>query len=271
MATVENRVVIVTGASSGIGLALSRSLVHRGAKVVMAARSIEVLKEIEQELTSMDREVLAVACDVTKSEDCENLVKQTVAHFGGIDICICNAGVSMRGLFDDVELSVLHTLMDVNFWGAVNCVKYALPYIQKSHGTIIGIDSIAGMHGLPGRSGYSASKFALAGFLETVRIENIKKSVHVMLVYPGFTASNIRKKSLNAKGVSQKETPRDEQKMISAEDVSRIIIRGIERKKRDLRIGFIAKATRIFKFFVPCLLDKIFYSQMKKEPNSPLI
>lgn len=168
-------------------------------------------------------------CDVTREADCKRLIDTAVDTFGGVDVLICNAGISMRALFDEVDLAVLHKLMDVNFWGCVNCTKYALPYIQRVHGSIVGVSSVAGIHGLPGRTGYSASKYAMTGFLETIRIENRKKGVHVMIACPGFTASNVRFSALTADGSQQGETPREEGKMMTAEEVARIIARAVVR------------------------------------------
>ena len=270
MKNVSGKVAIITGASSGIGLALSQSLAQKGAKVVMAARTIDKLIEVEQNIISNGNDALAVKCDVTNSEDCKQLIQKTIERYGKIDICVCNAGISMRALFDDVDLDVIHKLMDVNFWGAVNCVKYALPYIQQSQGSIVGVSSVAGIHGLPARTGYSASKYALQGFLETIRIENLKKNVHVMLVFPGFTASNVRLSALTSDGSNQGETPRDEGKMMTAEEAGLRIIKGIEGRKRDLIMDFQGRASSLIKKFFPALLDKLFFNHMAKEPNSPL-
>ncbi len=267
---IKGKVVIVTGASSGIGLALCETYARKGARVVMAARSIDKLGVLEERLKGQGAQVLAVKCDVSREEDCRLMVERCVEKFGGVDICICNAGISMRALFDDVDLKVLHQLMDVNFWGAVNTVKYALPHIQRSKGSIVGVSSVAGIHGLPARTGYSASKYALKGFLETIRIENLKKGVHVMLAYPGFTASNIRFTALTADNTPQGDTPRAEEKMMSAQEVSDLIVRGVERRKRDLTMDFQGKASALIKKFFPALLDKLFYNHMAKEPDSPL-
>ncbi|MBR2049995.1 MAG: SDR family oxidoreductase, partial [Rikenellaceae bacterium] len=197
------KTVIVTGASSGIGLALAREFAAAGANVVMGARSGDKLAAVAAEIKAAGGAAAYTAADVTKEEDCKKLIDCAVSAFGGIDILICNAGLSMRALFDDCDLSVLHRLMDVNFWGTVNCCKYALPYLQKSRGSIVGISSVAGLHGLPARTGYSASKYAMTGFLETLRIENLKKGLHVMVACPGFTASNVRFSALTADGTSQ--------------------------------------------------------------------
>ena len=262
--------VIVTGASSGIGLALAREFAASGANVMLGARSEGKLQEAVAAIRDAGGTADYVVTDVVSEEDCRRLVESTVAAYGGLDILICNAGLSMRALFDDVDLGVLHRLMDVNFWGAVNCCKYALPYLQRSHGSIVGVSSVAGLHGLPGRTGYSASKYAMTGFLETLRIENMKKGLHVMIACPGFTASNVRFSALTADGSQQGETPRNEAKMMTPEQVARIIMRGIKRRKRLCLMEYEGRLTHFIKKFSPALLDKLFYMVMSREPDSPL-
>ncbi len=269
MKNFKDKVVVITGASSGIGLALSYEFAERGAKVVMGARSTEKLAEHALKISDSGAEVAYLQVDVKSEEQCENLMKYAVECFGGVDVLVCNAGISMRALFDDLQLSVLHELMDVNFWGTVNCVKYALPCIQRSKGSIVGVSSVAGIHGLPGRTGYSASKFAMCGFLETIRIENLKKGVHVMIASPGFTASNVRFSALTADGSAQGESPREEAKMMSSEEVASRIARGVLRRKRMLLMEFNGRASYFLKKFCPSFLDKMFYSHMAKEPDSP--
>ncbi|WP_297625538.1 SDR family oxidoreductase [uncultured Rikenella sp.] len=262
----KNKVVVVTGASSGIGEALARRFAVLGAHVVAGARTVDKLEAV---VSGLPTEGEAVACDVTREEDCRRLIDRAVERFGRIDVLVNNAGISMRALFDDVDLDVLRRLMDTNFWGAVYCTKYALPYIQRARGSIVGISSVAGFHGLPGRTGYSASKYAMHGLLETVRIENLKKGVHVLIVAPGFTASNVRFAALTADGSQQGVSPREEGKMMTADEAARRIIKAIGRRKRTLLMDFDGKGTRILKFFVPGLLDKIYYRHMAKEPDSP--
>ena len=166
-------------------------------------------------------------------------------------------------------MSVIHRLMDVNFWGTAYTVKYALPYIQNSHGSIVGVSSVAGFHGLPGRTGYSASKYAMQGLLETIRIENLKKGVHVMIAAPGFTASNVRFSALTADGSPQGASPRQEDKMMTAEEAAHRIIRGVARRKREVVMDFNGKATKFIKKFCHSLLGILFYNHMAKEPDSP--
>lgn len=263
----NNKVIAITGASSGIGEALAKEFSSRGAKIAMCARNIEKLAIISQQL---DNESFYTAADVTKEDDCREFVEKSVAKFGRIDILICNAGISMRALFDDVDLNVLKRLMDVNFWGTVYCTKYALPYVQQSQGSIVAISSVAGLHGLPARTGYSASKYAIHGFMETIRIENMKKGVHVMIAAPGFTNTNVRLSALTSNGSSQGETPLDEAKLMSAEEVARRIAKGIKKRKRMVLMEFNGRATSFIKKFCPSLLDKLFYSHMAKELDSPL-
>ncbi len=266
----KGKCVVVTGASSGIGEALARHYAQLGASVVLGARQETKLQQITNEIVDGGGSAAYCVVDVVDPEQCRAMIECAVENFGGVDILICNAGLSMRALFDDVELSVLHKLMDVNFWGCVNSVKYALPYIQQRKGSIIGVSSVAGQHGLPGRTGYSASKYAMPGFLETIRIENLKKGGHVMIACPGVTASNVRFSALTADGSSQGETPRDEGKMMSAEQVAQIISRDTRKRKRLSLMEFDGRATHFVKKFLPAFLEKMFYNHMAKEPDSPL-
>ena len=272
----KDKVVIVTGASSGIGLASARKFASLGAKVILAARSVDKLEEISNELNekfnsqSSTAKVLCVKTDVTKEEDCKNLIEQTVKYFGKIDILINNAGISMRAVFKDMDLKVMKSLMDTNFWGTVYCTKYALPYLLESKGSVVGVISTAGYVGLPARTAYSASKFAVRGFLETLRIEHLYDDLHVMIFAPGFTSSNIRNVALTADGSPQGETPRKEDRMMSAERVARIMARGIYRRRTHMVLTPLGKATLFANRNLPRVTDKMEYRMMANEPNSPL-
>ena len=265
----KNKTVIVTGASSGIGEALAYEFAARGARVVLGARSVQKLQLIAGEIRAKGGQAAYCGVDVARPEECRELIETAVREFGGIDVLVCNAGLSMRAIFDDVDLDVLHRLMDVNFWGTVNCCKYALPYLQASKGSVVGVSSVAGLHGLPGRTGYSASKYAMTGFLETLRIENLKKGLHVMIACPGFTASNVRFAALTADGSQQGETPRNEAKMMTAAQVARIIAKGVLRRKRLCLMEAEGRATHFVKKFAPAFLDRMFYWVMSREPDSP--
>jgi short-subunit dehydrogenase len=265
----KDKVVIITGASSGIGLAAARAFAHKGAKIVLAARRLDKLLEIDKELSSVT-EVLSIKTDVSAESDCKNLIEQTIARFGRADILVNNAGISMRAMFKDLDLSVIKRLMDVNFWGTVYCTKYALPHILKTHGSIVGVISIAGFKGLPARTGYSSSKFAIYGFLDTLRVEHLKDDLHVMIFAPGFTASNIREEALVSDGSRQGETPRDEASMMTADECARHLIKGIEKRKAQIVLTPVGKLTVILNKFFPRLVDRLEYNYMKKEPDSPL-
>jgi len=267
----DKKVVIITGASSGIGLACAKEFSMQGYAVVLAARSLNKLENIQSEIIAYNPDAFIVKADVSIEQDCRVLMDETMKRFGRIDILINNAGISMRALFKDLDLSVIHSLMNTNFWGTVYCTKHALPHILKQKGSIVGVSSIAGYMGLPGRTGYSASKYAMHGFLETVRIEHLKQKLHVMIVAPGFTSSNIRKTALSADGTIQGETPRDENKMMPPELVAKVIYKGIRKRKRQIILTIKGKLAVSLKRIFPALVDFSSYREMKKEPNSPLV
>lgn len=266
----RNKVVLITGASSGIGEATAREFAKNGSKVVLAARSEIRLNEIVKDLKEQGHDAFFVTTDVSNEEDCRNLVARTIEKYGTINILVNNAGISMRASFLDVDMKVLHRLMDVNFWGTVYCTRYALPYLIREKGSLIGVSSVAGFHGLPGRTGYSASKFAMHGFLETIRIENLKKGLHVMIIAPGFTATEIRKHALTANGGEQGESPRNEKELDTPEYVAKWILKGIKKKKRNKLLTWDGKLTALLQRIVPTIVDNGYYKAMLKEPQSPL-
>lgn len=263
----KNKVMIITGASSGIGLASARLFGSYGANLVLAARSIDKLYQIADELKGQAADVLCVKTDVSVEEDCKRLVDETVAKFGRIDVLINNAGLSMRATFKEVDLSVIRRLMDVNFWGTVCCTKYALPWLLKSRGSVVGVISVAGYAGLPGRTGYVTSKFAIRGFLDTLRLEHQEDGLHVMVFAPGYTESNVRRAALLADGTPQGTTPKSEESLMSAEDVAVKLAHGIRRRRREMvltTLGF--WDVWMYKRF-PHLMDKIQMLYIKKTEN----
>ena len=266
----KGKVMIITGASSGIGLASAKLFAALGAKLVLAARSQDKLEEIASGIShDSGSDVLCVKTDVSVEEDCRNLIDKAVARFGRIDVLVNNAGLSMRALFRDLDLQVIKTLMDVNFWGTVYCTKYALPYLLESKGSVVGVISIAGYAGLPARTGYASSKYAIRGFLDTLRIEHLYDGLHVMVFAPGFTASNVRNAALTAHGQQQGQTPRDEGKMMSAEKVALYMAKGIARRKSEMILTPIGKLTVFMHNILPRLTDRLEFSYMAKEPGSP--
>src|SRR5688500_13823161 len=239
MSFFQDKVVVVTGGTEGIGKALIETLIPLGAKIATCGRHHDKLYELQ--MRHAGTLFHAVACDVSKEQDCKRFIESTIKVFGGIDILINNAGISMRALVKDAEIEVMRKVMEVNFYGAVYCTSYALPSITERKGSIVGISSIAGYRGLPGRSAYSASKFALQGWPEALRTELLGVKVNVMWVCPGFTASNIRFAALNREGSPQGETPMDESKMMSAALCAEYIINAIEKRKRTLILTFSGK------------------------------
>ena len=265
----QDKVVIITGASSGIGKALAYEFAHHGSKVVLGARNFSTLTEIVEDIKKSGGDVVCAQTDVSNEVDCKNLILTAIDHFGKIDVLINNAGISMRALFENTELEVIRKLMDVNFWGTVYCTKYALPHLLAQKGSVVGVSSIAGLKGLPARSGYSASKFAMNGFLASLRAENLKSGLRVLIAYPGFTTSNIRNTSLSADGTQQGESPRDEDKMMSAEEVAKHIYVAVSKRKNKIILTLQGKALAIINKYFPYMLDNMIYNDLAKEPNSP--
>lgn len=257
MSFFNNKVVVVTGGSDGIGKALIGMLIQQGAKIATCGRNHDKLYHLQMQYSNVLLHTMA--CDVSNEQECRRFIESTVDTFGGIDILINNAGISMRSLFFDTEMDVIRRVMDVNFLGSVYCTKYALPSILERQGTIVGVSSTAGYRGLPGRSAYSASKFALQGWLEALRTELMGTGTHVMWVSPGFTASNIRNAALNNKGEALGESILDEHKLMPAATCARHILRAIEKRKRTQVLTFTGKITVLINKLWPGLADKLTY------------
>ena len=265
----KDKVVIITGATSGIGKALVYEFARSGSKIVIGARNYELLSQIADDIKQHGGEALYVQTDVSIESDCRNLILTAIDNYGKIDILINNAGISMRALFEFTEIKVLNHIMDVNFWGTVYATKYALPFILEQKGSIVGVSSIAGMKGLPARTGYSASKFAMSGFLEALRIENLKKGLHVLVAFPGFTSSNIRNNSLCGSWTQQAESPRDENKMMTAEEVAKHIYKAVVKRKNKIVLTSQGKLVYAINKVFPNFLNKMVYNSLAKEPDSP--
>jgi short-subunit dehydrogenase len=266
----ENKVVIITGGSSGIGKALAQAFGSRGSKLVLTGRNKQELDQAVAELTSTGIKVIGIQADVSKEEDNKRMAEAAIREFGAIDILINNAGISMRALFEEVDIAVIKQVMDINFYGVLYATKACLPEIKKRKGSVIGISSVAGYRGLPGRTGYSASKFALNGFLEVLRTELLKTGVHVLTACPGFTTSNIRKRSLTKDGSLQGESPRNEQKMMTAEECADHIYRATVKRERTLVLTTQGKLAVFLNKWLPSVADKMVYNVMAKEANAPL-
>ena len=253
----KDKVVAITGGTDGIGKALVEEFLNRGAKVGTCSRTQEKLDLLVAE--NSGKSLFIQKADVSKEEDCKTFIEETIRAFGKIDILINNAGISMRAMFKDTELETLRRVMDINFWGTVYCTKFALESITANKGSIVGVSSIAGYRGLPGRSGYSASKFAVNGWLEALRTELLHTGTNVLWVCPGFTKSNIRNAALNHEAKAQGESPLEESKLMTSEECARHIIKAIDKRRRTIVLTFTGKQTVFMNKYFPSLTDKLTY------------
>ena len=251
----KNKVVAITGGSEGIGKALVDALIPLGAKIATCGRNQDKLYNLQVQYSN--HMLHTIVADVSRYEDCKNFINSTIETFGGIDILINNAGISMRSLMKDAEVDVIRKVMDINFFGTVYCTKLALNSIIERKGIILGVSSIAGYRGLPGRSGYSASKFAVNGWLESIRTELLDTGVNVMWVCPGFTRSNIRHAALNSKGYAQGESPLNDRDLMSSQDCAAHIIKVMQKRKRTLILSFSGNLTVLMNKLFPSITDKL--------------
>ena len=262
-----SKTVIITGASRGIGAEAVRVFANAGANVALLARSQDDIAALAGEI---GERAIAIPCNVARYGEMTAAVATTVQVFGGLDVLINNAGISMRAIFNETELHVIREIMDINFFGMVNCTKFALPYILKTKGSIVGVSSIAGYVGLPARTAYSASKYAMHGFLDALRLENFEKGIHVLVACPGFTASNIRNSALTADGTAQGESPRSEAKMMQPLEVAKDIYNSIVKRQQSLVLTTEGKLAVFLSKWAPKFLQRVVFKEMKNEPDSPL-
>lgn len=250
----KDKVVIITGASAGIGAELARQLGKSGAKLALAARDEARLHEVGDPFNA-----LIVPTDVSDEAACKNLIDQTVAQYGKIDILVNNAGISMWAKFEDItDLSIFQRIMSVNFFGTVYCTSYALPYLKQSKGVIVGVSSLTGKTGVPTRTAYSASKHAMQGFLDSLRIELMGTGVDVMVASPGFVATEVRERALGADGEKLGASHIQEEGIMSAEECAHIMIEAMTARKRDVIIsGTRSKLLPFLKVFAPKMVDNI--------------
>ncbi|MCS7188330.1 MAG: SDR family oxidoreductase [Bacteroidia bacterium] len=259
------RSVWITGASSGIGEALAKVFAQQGWNVLAQARRKERLEGLAK---LFPERIVPFVGDVRDYATCEAAVQAAIHHFGSLNAVIANAGISHRATVGEVSLEVLREVMEVNFWGAVHAIKASLPFIYQQRGWIVGVSSIAGFRGLPARSGYSASKFALNGFLESLRTELRGSGVSVLIAAPGFTRSEIRQKALNAKGLPQQESPLPEHRLMAPEVVATQIYYAMMRQKKYLILTSQGRFTVWLNRFFPSLMDKLVYAYFKKETGA---
>lgn len=231
--TFAGKVVVVTGASSGIGRALCLELAAQKPRLVLAARDENPLRDVAAACESKGAETLVVPTDVSSEEQCRSLVEQAVGRFGAIDALVANAGITMWSPFEDMkDLSLYEKLMRVNFLGAIYPTFYALPHLKKSRGRIVVVSSLAGLTGVPTRTGYAATKHALFGFFDSLRIELEGSGVTVTMIAPDFVVSDIHRRAIGPDGTPLGQSPIQESKIMSTEDCARHIVRAMTQRKR---------------------------------------
>lgn len=256
--TFADNVVIITGASAGIGRELAVQLAAQGARLALGARSADKLAEVAAACRAAGGHALAVPTDVGDEDACRHLIEQTVAEYGRIDTLINNAGASMWALLEDVEdLSIFERLMRVNYLGAVYCTYFALPYLRRTRGRIVGVSSVTGLTGVPTRTGYSAAKFAMRGFFDSLRIELMGSGVTVTTLHPDFVATDIRRNALGKDGQSTGHSGVKEGDIMTAEQCAALMIKAIARRRRWLVMGTRAKASLWGRLLLPWVVDRV--------------
>lgn len=254
----RSNVVVITGASAGIGLEISRQLASAGAKLVLAARDPVLLESASELCRSLGAEVIAVPTDVGDSEQCRRLMEQAVETFGRIDTLINNAGISMHARFDQLsDVHAVDRITRINYFGSVYCTWYALPYLKRSHGRIVGVSSITGKNGVPTRTLYAATKHAMAGFFDSLRIELKSEGVTVTMVYPGFVATDIAERALGPDGQPLGTRPVKKEFAMPADECARQIIAAAAARKREVIMRKKAKLGMLAKIFFPERVDEI--------------
>jgi short-subunit dehydrogenase len=254
----KNKSVIITGASSGIGRELAFRLAEKGAKLVIGARNLKRLEEVAAQCNKLGGETIAVPLDVSKKEECKVVVEKAIETFGKIDVLVNNAGITMWAEFEKVtNLEAMEQIMQINFFGSMYMTYYALPWLIKSKGQIVGVSSLTGKTGIPTRSIYAASKHAMAGFFDSLRIEVKNKGVAVTMIYPGFVSSEVRERALDARGVPLGKSPVKEKEVMSVEECVKQMLPVIEKRKRELVMTTRARIGLWLKMVAPGLTDNI--------------
>lgn len=260
--------VIVTGASSGIGAALARALAAEGAAVVLFARSREGLEETAESCRQLGGEALVVTGDVTSPDSCRLLVEETVAQFGRIDTVVASAGLGMWGRFDELRDSdVLRRLFEVNVLGVANVFRQALPYVRESGGMLVAVSSVQGVVGVPGRSGYVASKHALQGLCDSLRLELSGSGVGVLTVMAHWVrGTNLRAQALGPDGEPRGTgQPHQSRSAIDLDDLVPAVLQAIRRRRQRVFVPGYLRLLPLLAQVVPGLADRIVSGSMARE------
>lgn len=256
--SMKDKAVIITGASSGIGKELALRYAKEGAWLILAARNQQKLEETAESCRNTGGKAVAVPTDVSNVDQCQHLIGSCIKEFGKIDVLVNNAGITMWSYFDKVkDLKILEEIMQVNYFGSVYCTHYALPYLKKSKGRLVAVSSLTGKTGVPTRSGYGASKHAMAGFFDTIRIELKETGVSVTTIYPGFVSTEVRQRAMGADGKPIGKSPVKENKVMTVERCVDLMIPAIASRKRELVMTFRGKLGMWIKLIAPGLVDRI--------------
>ena len=254
----KDQAVIITGASSGIGKELALRYAKQGAWLLLAARDKEKLEAVAISCRNMGGKAMAVRTDVSDEAQCKYLIDSGIKEYGKIDVLVNNAGITMWSYFDQVtDLKIMEKIMRVNYFGSVYCTYYALPYLKESHGRLVGVSSLTGKAGIPTRSGYGASKHAMAGFFDALRVELKESGVSVTMIYPGFVSSEVRQRALGGDGKPLGESPVRENEVMSVEKCVSLMIPAIASRKREVVMTFRGKMGMWLKLIAPGLVDRI--------------
>ncbi|THC41980.1 SDR family oxidoreductase [Massilia sp. Mn16-1_5] len=263
------RVIVITGASDGIGAEMARQLAEKegaGIALVLAARNAQQLDAVAAECASFGAQTMTVPTDVGVQIQCRRLVVAAVERFGRLDALVNNAGRSAHALFEQVEdLGWYEELMRVNLWGSVWCTQAALPHLKNTRGSIVAVSSLAGLVGVPGRTAYSATKFAMTGFFEALRAELKGAGVSVTTAYPGVVDTKIRYRGFNAQGEAAGVSGLKEEGAMSVEECARLIIDGMNGRKREVVMTAKGKLGRFLKLLAPGVVEKIALAALKDD------
>jgi short-subunit dehydrogenase len=264
----ENKTIVITGASEGIGAQLALELAQPGVKLVLAARRQEALEKIAQSCIAKGARAAVVPTDVSSEAQCRALIVRTIEEFGSLDVLVNNAGVSMHAKFEEItDLSTFERVMQLNFYGPMWLTHAALPELRRARGLIVGVSSLAGKTGVPGRTVYCASKFALSGFYEALRIELADSGVDITMVFPGVVDTEIRRNGLNAAGQRAGVSGLKEQGAMSVEQCAREIVQAMQSRQREHIMTAKGRFGMKLKAFAPGLVDKMARNALKDTPS----
>ena len=262
------KVVVITGASEGIGAEMARQLAPEKPRLVLAARRLDVQERVAAQCIALGAEALAVRCDVGVQADCKALADAALAHFGRIDVLVNNAGVSGHARFEDVtDFTWYEDMMRVNFMGSLWCTRYALPALRDSRGLVAGISSLAGKIGVPGRTAYSPSKFAQAGFFEALRNELGGTGVDVTVVFPGVVATEIRLHGYGFDGKAAGRSGLKEEGAMAVEECARQTIAALRARRRELVMTPKGRLGLWLRLIAPGMVDRMAQAAVKKRDD----